>query len=55
MHELYKYIPPPLMKVESAMAANSAFRNEEFTTGDLGLAIREGFPKSTRGELYYHS
>ena len=50
MHGLDKYLPLPCMKGESAMAANWALRNEEFTTGDLRLAIRDGLPKSMRYE-----
>ena len=45
MHDLEKYLPPPLMKVESAMEANWSANNEEFTTSDLRLAIKDGIPK----------
>ena len=54
MHELAKYLHPPSMKVEISMAANWAFRNEEFATGDLKLAIKDGLPKSMRDTLYDH-
>ena len=42
------------MKVEISMAANWAFRNEEFTTGDIRLAIKDGLPKPMRDELDDH-
>ena len=45
IHELAKYLPPTLMKGESAMAANWYFSNKDFTTGDLRLDIRDGLPK----------
>ena len=54
MHELANYLHPPPMKEEIAMAANWLFRNEEFNTGDLILDIRDGLPKSIRGELDDH-
>ena len=54
MHELDKYLPPPPMKGESAMANSWALRNEEFTTGDIRLSIRDGLPKSMRDELDDH-
>ena len=49
MHELAKYLPSPYMKGESEMVANWSFRNKEFTTGDIRLAISDGLPKSMRG------
>ena len=55
MHEIAKYLPPPSMKGESAMATNWESHNKEFTTGDLRLAIRDGIPKSMKGELDDHS
>ena len=54
MHELDKYLPPPPMKGESAMSDSWALRNEEFTTGDIQLSIRDGLPKSMRDELDDH-
>ena len=54
MHELDKYLLPPLMKGEIAMASNWAFCNEEFTTGDLRLDIRDGLPKSMSDGLDNH-
>ena len=35
MHDLEKYLPPPLMKGDIAMASNWSVRNEEFTISDL--------------------
>ena len=54
MHDLSKYLPSPLMKVESAMADHFKVRNENFTASDLRLAIKDGFPKSMRDELDRH-
>ena len=45
MHDLEKYLPPPSMKGEIAMAANWSVHNKEFTTSDLRLAIKDGLPK----------
>ena len=54
MHDLAKYLPSPLMKGESEMAYNRSVRNEEFTTSDLLLDIKDGLPKITRDELDDH-
>ena len=54
MHDLEKYLPPPSIKGEIEMVANRNFRNEEFTTSDLRLAIKDGLPKSMRYELDDH-
>ena len=54
MHDLSKYLPPPLMKGESAMSDNCKVRNEEFTAIDISLAIMGGLPKSIRGEWDDH-
>ena len=54
MHDLAKYLPPPLMKEESAMTANWSVRNKEFTTSDLQLAIKDGSPKTITDELDDH-
>ena len=54
MHDLAKYLPPPLMKGESAMSANWSVCNEEFTTSDLQLAIKDGYPKTITDELDDH-
>ena len=45
MHDLVKYLPPPLTKGESEISANWYVRNEEFTTSDTRLAIRTDPPK----------
>ena len=54
IHELAKYLPPPLMKGERLMAANWSVSNEQFTTTDLRLAIKDGIPKTMRDELDDH-
>ena len=54
MHEIAKYLSPPSMKGESTMTDNWSFRNKEFTSGYLRLAIRERLPKSMRDELDDH-
>ena len=54
MHDLDKYLPPPSMKGESAMAANRNVHNQEFTASDIRLAIKDGLPKSMRDELDDH-
>ena len=54
MHDLEKYLPPPSIKVESAMAANWSVHNKQFTISDLQLAIKDGLPKSMRDELDDH-
>ena len=54
MHDLSKYLPPPLTKGESEMAANWSAHNKEFTTRDLRLDIKDGIPKSMRDELDDH-
>ena len=54
MHDLYKYLSPPLMKRKSAMEANCNVQNQEFTANDIQLAIKDGLPKSMRDELYDH-
>ena len=48
MHDLAKYLPPPSIKGDSTMAANWSVRNEDFTTSDLRLAIKDRFPKTMR-------
>ena len=35
MHDLAKYLPPPLIKGEIEMAANWNVRNREFTISDI--------------------
>ena len=54
MHGLVKHLPPPSMKGESSKADNCTVRNQEFTTGEVRLAIKDVLPKSIQGELYYH-
>ena len=45
MHDLAKYLPPPLTKGDSSEAANRTVRNQEFTASEVRLAIRDGLPK----------
>ena len=35
MHDLEKFLPPPLMKGESAMSDNWSIRNKYFTISDI--------------------
>ena len=46
MHDLANYLPPPLMKGESANAANWTVCNQEFTAGEVRLVIKDRIPKS---------
>ena len=55
MHDLAKYLPPYLMKGESAMVSNWNVCNKEFTVSDIRLAIKDGLPKYMRDELDDHS
>ena len=54
IHDIEKYLPQPLMKVESDMEANWIVRNKYFAISDIQLAIKDGFPKSMRFELEDH-
>ena len=54
MHDLEKYLPPPQMKGQSAMAANWNVCNKKFTISDLRLSIKDRLPKSMRDELDDH-
>ena len=55
MHDLSKYLPPPPMKVDSAMADNCNFHHHKFTASEFLLAIKDGIPKSIQDELYDHA
>ena len=55
MHDLAKYLPPPLMKGKSAEIYNWTVRNQEFTSGEVRLSIKEGLPKSMPDELDEHT
>ena len=55
IHDLAKYLPPPSMKGENAMADNWYARNKEFATSDLQLSINDRLPKSIRYELHDHT
>ena len=46
MHDLAKYLPPPLTKGDSSKAANRTVQNKEFTASEVRLAIRDRLPKS---------
>ena len=54
MHDLAKYLSPPLMKGESSEAAGWTVRNQEFTSSEVRLAIKDGLPKFMRDELDDH-
>ena len=54
MHDLVKYLPPPLMKGGNAMAAYWSVRDQEFIAGELRLTIKYGLPKSMQDELDEH-
>ena len=54
MHDLAKYLPPPLVKVKSSEAANWTVRNQEFIAVEVRLAIKDGLPKSMQDELDDH-
>ena len=55
MHDLEKYLPPPSMKVDSAMTDNWNVENEEFIISYIRLAIKDRLPKPMRDELNDHS
>ena len=55
MHDLENYLSTPSIKQESATSDNWSFRNREFTTSDLRIAIKDGPPKTMRGELDDHT
>ena len=44
MHDLTNYLPPPLMKSESAEVANWTIRNQEFTASEVRLEIKDVLP-----------
>ena len=46
MHNLSKYLTPPLMKGKNAEGANWTVRNQKLTTGEVQLAIKDGLPNS---------
>ena len=54
MHDLYKYLPTPSLKGESAMEDNRNVRNQEFTEGEVQLAIKDGLPKYMQDEMDDH-
>ena len=54
MHDLAKYLTPPFLKYESAMADNWNVHNKDFTISDLRLDIKYSLPKFMRGELDDH-
>ena len=54
MHDLAKYLPPPLMKGKRSEADNWTVRNQEITTSGTRLAIKDRLPSSMRDELENH-
>ena len=46
MHDIYKYLPPPLIKGKSSEADNWTVRNQEFTFSEIWLAIKDRLPSS---------
>ena len=54
MHNLTKYLPPPLVKGESAEADNCTFLNQEFMSSEVLLAIKDRLPLSMQGDLEDH-
>ena len=54
MHDSAKYLPPPLMKDESAEAPYWTVRNHEFTVSKIKLLIKDGLPSSMQDELEEH-
>ena len=54
IHDLAKYLPLPLMKVNSFEADNQTVRNQEFTAGEIRLEIKYGLPRSMQDELDDH-
>ena len=53
-HDLAKYLPPPLMKGDSADATNWTVRNQEFTASEIRLEIKDRLPSYTHDELEDH-
>ena len=53
-HDPEKYLPTPSMKGYSAIEANWSVCNEEFTTSDLRLTIKDRITKTIRDELDDH-
>ena len=54
MHDLSNYLPPPLIKGESAEADNWTFRNKEFTVSEIQLEVKYRLPSSMQDELEDH-
>ena len=48
MHDLAKYLPPPLMKGDSAKADNCIVYNQEFTASEVRIKIKEGLLSSVQ-------
>ena len=54
MHDLYKYLPPTLMKDKISEADNWTVRNQEFTASEIRVEIKDGLPSSMQDELEDH-
>ena len=54
MIDLANYPPPPSMEGKRSKAANWNVRNQDFTSGEVQLAIKDGLPKSMQDELDNH-
>ena len=54
MCDLAKYLPPYLMKGESARVDNLTIRNQEFMVSEIWLAIKYGLTSSMQDELEEH-
>ena len=54
IHDLAKYLPPPLMKSESAEADNWTVCNQELTASKIRLAIKDGLTSYMQDELEDH-
>ena len=51
MNDLSKYLPPPLMKGESAEAANWTVHNQELMVREIRLETQDRLPSSIQNEL----
>ena len=54
MNDLAKHVPPPSMKGESAEADIWTVRNQEYTTSEVRLVIKDGIPSSMQDDLEEH-
>ena len=54
MHDLEKYLPPPLKKGERCKVDNWKVRDQEFTVSEIREVIKYGLPSSMQDELNDH-